>query len=128
MIKCPECGGQISDKANACPWCGNPMHVIETPLSYGNSTSHNEKVVIVNKGSSGGGCATAGFVMAILGLLFGWIPVFGWIIWLIGVVLCVIGLFGESWGLSLLGILISFIDFFIISALIGGMATFLQAL
>ncbi len=33
MIKCPECGKDISDKAAACPHCGNPMSsaVIEKP-------------------------------------------------------------------------------------------------
>lgn len=25
LIKCPECGTEISDKAKACPHCGNPM-------------------------------------------------------------------------------------------------------
>ncbi|MDD6485266.1 MAG: zinc ribbon domain-containing protein [Clostridiales bacterium] len=25
LIKCPECGKQISDKANACPQCGCPI-------------------------------------------------------------------------------------------------------
>lgn len=25
MIKCPECGQEISDKADTCPKCGNPI-------------------------------------------------------------------------------------------------------
>lgn len=25
MIKCPECGHEISDKADKCPNCGNPI-------------------------------------------------------------------------------------------------------
>ena len=25
LIKCPECAGQISDQAFACPHCGYPM-------------------------------------------------------------------------------------------------------
>lgn len=25
LIKCPECGGQVSDKASSCPHCGYPM-------------------------------------------------------------------------------------------------------
>lgn len=38
MILCPECGKQISDRASACPHCGNPMqpnatqpHVVPPP-------------------------------------------------------------------------------------------------
>lgn len=26
LINCPECGRQVSDRANACPQCGNPIH------------------------------------------------------------------------------------------------------
>ena len=26
LISCPECGKEISDKAVACPHCGNPMN------------------------------------------------------------------------------------------------------
>ena len=26
LIKCPECGGQVSDKAPACIHCGYPLH------------------------------------------------------------------------------------------------------
>ncbi len=25
LIKCPECGNQVSDQAVACPSCGNPI-------------------------------------------------------------------------------------------------------
>ena len=25
LIKCPECGTEASDKANACPRCGYPI-------------------------------------------------------------------------------------------------------
>lgn len=31
LIKCPECGKEISDKAAACPNCGCPIHA-ETPM------------------------------------------------------------------------------------------------
>lgn len=27
LIKCPECGKEISDNARKCPNCGNPMYV-----------------------------------------------------------------------------------------------------
>jgi len=26
LIKCSECSKEVSDKANACPSCGNPIH------------------------------------------------------------------------------------------------------
>lgn len=30
LIKCPECGKEISDRANACPSCGCPLSEIVT--------------------------------------------------------------------------------------------------
>lgn len=31
LIKCPECGREISDKATACPGCGYPMTPAAAP-------------------------------------------------------------------------------------------------
>lgn len=33
LIKCSECGKEISDKAPACPMCGNPLNVAVTTNS-----------------------------------------------------------------------------------------------
>lgn len=33
LIKCPECGKEISDKANSCPNCGYPLNHISTEES-----------------------------------------------------------------------------------------------
>lgn len=34
MINCPECDARISDQAQACPGCGNPMKgVVTTQLT-----------------------------------------------------------------------------------------------
>lgn len=34
LIKCPECGLSISDKAAACPNCGYPLHPAPEPVEY----------------------------------------------------------------------------------------------
>jgi cytochrome c biogenesis protein CcdA len=31
LIKCPECGGEVSDKARACPHCGAPLDPAISP-------------------------------------------------------------------------------------------------
>ena len=41
MIKCTECGKEISDKATACPHCGCPMTEI---LSATKESKKEEKV------------------------------------------------------------------------------------
>lgn len=32
LIQCSECGREVSDKAGACPQCGNPIAALATPL------------------------------------------------------------------------------------------------
>jgi hypothetical protein len=32
LIKCSECGKEISDHAESCPSCGNPIHKNMTPV------------------------------------------------------------------------------------------------
>lgn len=38
LIKCPECGKEISDKANACIHCGYPLN--ERKEDFGITDSH----------------------------------------------------------------------------------------
>ena len=33
LIKCPECGKEISDKAGACPHCGCPIGNVQYLLN-----------------------------------------------------------------------------------------------
>lgn len=43
LIKCAECGKEISDKANACPGCGCPIN-IPIEISENNNVSTNIKI------------------------------------------------------------------------------------
>ncbi|MBQ7063159.1 MAG: zinc-ribbon domain-containing protein [Bacteroidales bacterium] len=36
LIKCPECGKEISDKAHSCPNCGNPIAQVIPPPPFAN--------------------------------------------------------------------------------------------
>ena len=40
LIICSECGKQYSDKAMACPNCGNPTHTIPTPIQPQNQPQY----------------------------------------------------------------------------------------
>jgi uncharacterized phage infection (PIP) family protein YhgE len=59
------------------------------------------------------GMATAGFILALLTLFLGWIPVLGWLIWLLGIIFSAIGLGnanragGTGKGLAIAGLVIS---------------------
>lgn len=64
------------------------------------------------------GVGTAGFILAILGLVFCWVPVLGWLLWLIGLILSFVGVFKKPRGLSVAGLCISCIDLIILIILV----------
>ena len=67
------------------------------------------------------GIGTAGFVLALIGLILCWIP----ILWLLGVIFSFIGVFRAPRGLAIAGLVISFIGIIILIAFIGAIAAML---
>lgn len=55
------------------------------------------------------GIGTAGFILALLSLVLCWTPVLGFILWLLGTIFSVIGLFKAPRGLAIAGTVISFL-------------------
>ena len=55
------------------------------------------------------GLDTAGFIISLLGLLLSWVPVLGWILWLVGALLSLIGIFKSPRGLAITGLILSLI-------------------
>ena len=43
LIKCPECGNEISDKAQSCPKCGYPLSEQKKDMIEGKSVSSQAK-------------------------------------------------------------------------------------
>lgn len=76
----------------------------------------------------GNGLAVAGLVLGILGVVFLWIPVLGWILALLGLIFGAIGngkankIGGKGKGMAMAGLVLG------ILGLIGGIAFFLWAL
>ena len=64
-----------------------------------------EKVVIVKQ--QGNGMGVAGFVLALLGLILCWVPILNWILWILGLVFSIIGMFKPKKGLAIAGLVIS---------------------
>lgn len=74
MIKCPECGNDISDKAFNCPKCGCPVSSNENQVNPNTSNISDQdktekKVVIVNNGPSSNGFLIAVFWLCIGSIL-----------------------------------------------------------
>jgi hypothetical protein len=69
--------------------------------------------------SSTNGMATAGFILALLTLFLGWIPLLGWLMWLLGLIFSAIGLGnansagGTGRGLAIAGLIISLLGIII---------------
>jgi hypothetical protein len=87
------------------------------------------------------GMATAGFILALLTLFLGWIPLLGWLMWVLGLIFSAIGLGnankvgGTGKGLAIAGLVISFLGiiikifvFSILLAALGISASFLPEL
>ena len=78
-----------------------------------------QTIIIEHKEPNKNSLGTAGFIFAIIGLFTGWIPVIGWIIWALGAIFSIIGLFRTPKGLAIAGFIISFIGLIILIVVIG---------
>lgn len=69
------------------------------------------------------GMGTAGFILALLGLVLCWIPVLDWILWLLGLIFSLIGVFRKPKGLAIAGLVISFLGLILLIVLVGAIFT-----
>ena len=92
LIKCSECGKEISDKANTCPSCGNPIN------SQSVVTDQNSRVEIVQTSKKWKKTWLWGFLL----LIGGWIMCIkslglGIFMMFIGFTLAIISAIGRWW-------------------------------
>lgn len=73
LIECSECKSQISDKASACPKCGNPMKetVSSNPDQLACPNCKSTNIHIDKKGFDGGSACCGALACGPLGLLAG---------------------------------------------------------
>lgn len=72
--------------------------------------SNTGQTIIINQQETkSNGIGVAGFVLAIIALFLGWIPVLGWILWILGLILSIVGMTRKPKGLSIAGLVISLI-------------------
>lgn len=146
---CKYCGAQVLDMAQSCPHCGRllrqgapaPTQVVAPAVApappapvaqpyYGGYAPQppmagqpvSYQVVSpapVQKNSAG----TGGFICALIAMFLSWIPVVGWLLWLVGAVLSFVGLFGQPKGLAVAGFVISFLDLFILIFVIASIGS-----
>ncbi|WP_125588144.1 hypothetical protein [Companilactobacillus jidongensis] len=66
---------------------------------------------------------TAGFICALVDLFIGWVPFIGWLLWIVGAALSIVGIFRNPKGLAIAGAVISFIDVIIILVIASSIAS-----
>ena len=73
------------------------------------------QVIIQNTKQRSNGLGTAGFVLALLGLIFFLIHILDLLLWFLGALFSFIGVFKAPRGLAIAGFVISFINFIVLS-------------
>ena len=68
------------------------------------------------------GIGIAGFVLALIAVFLGWVPVLGWILWFLGALLSFIGVFKQPRGIAIAGLIISFIGIILLLVVFGALA------
>jgi len=96
---------------------------------YQNEQEKLNQTIIVNQiEKKSNGVGTAGFVLALVALFLGWVPVLGWLLWLLGLILSFAGIFKSPKGLSIAGLIISLIDLILLVAVFGAIGAALSTL
>ena len=95
----------------------------QPPFQAGQSSSnmqHTQTIVNV-QGSRSNGLGTAGFVLALLSFIFCWAIVANVVLWFLGFLFSLIGVFKKPRGLAIAGLVISLIDIIIVIVFFGAL-------
>ncbi len=84
-----------------------------------NPQSTGQTILITQEKRKSNGIGSAGFVLALLSLFIGWIPILGWIMWILGFIFSLIGVFKFPRGLSIAGLVISLVGVILIVLVFG---------
>lgn len=77
--------------------------------------------IIINQVPQKNSLGTAGFVLALLAVVFCWVPILDFILWLLGAIFSLVGLFKAPRGLAIAGTVISFIGIIIMVIFFGAL-------
>ena len=84
--------------------------------------SEQGQTIIINQVErKSNGVGVAGFVLALIAVFLGWVPVLGWILWFLGLILSFVGVFKQPRGLAIAGLVISLIGIILILTVFGAL-------
>jgi len=84
--------------------------------------NQGQTIIVNQQKSESNGTGTAGFVLALIALFFGWIPILGWVLWILGLILSFVGIFKKPKGLAIAGLVISLIGLVLLILIFAGLA------
>ena len=89
--------------------------------------SQGQTIIVNQVERKSNGVGIAGFVLALIAIFLGWVPVLGWILWALGLILSFVGVFKKPRGLAIAGLVVSLIGIILIltvfGAILGGAAS-----
>lgn len=150
---CKYCGKPLQKDAAFCSSCGRlqsnvPVQQLRRPVAQvqtnftspymvggyqhpqptmSNNTSNSTTTVVV-EGNRSNGLGTAGFIIALLGLVFCWVPFVDFILWFLGFLFSFIGMFKSPRGLAIAGFILSFVVIIAIISVMGSIASIMAGI
>jgi hypothetical protein len=100
----------------------------EVQNNAGQTSPNQNQTIVINQSESGNGVGTAGFILALITIFLGWVPVLGWILWALGLIFSFAGVFKNPKGMAIAGLVISLIGLIIILAIAGAIVGAIGAL
>lgn len=85
------------------------------------TTSGNPTIIVNQPVPKSNGMGTAGFVLALLALFLGWVPVVGWILWVLGLIFSCVGVSRTPKGLAIAGLIISLLGVILLLFVFAGL-------
>lgn len=82
-----------------------------------------QTIIINQEGKQSNGFGIAGFILALLTLFLGWIPIIGWLLWLLALVFSLVGIFKKPKGLAIAGLVLSVIGLITVLTGVGILAS-----
>ena len=151
---CKYCGKELQEGAAFCSSCGMPQGntpvqqvanpflqhpnnftspymmagVYQQPQPAMSSSASNNTTTVVVEGGRSNGLGTAGFIIALLGLVFCWVPFVDFILWFLGLIFSFIGMFKSPRGLAIAGFVLSFVVIILIISIMGSLTAALSSL
>ncbi|MBR4213650.1 MAG: hypothetical protein IKR82_06845 [Bacteroidales bacterium] len=85
-------------------------------------TPQTQTVIVEREAEQKNGLGLAGFILALIALFLDWLPIIGWILWLLGAIFSTIGLFKKPRGFAIAGFVISFFGLILLLLALGVLA------